>query len=455
MEILMDDREVDALLILHSPVGPTDPEEAARCVAEAVERGRTKGAVLPWIFASWIGVQTAIPARRLLESHRIPTFQTPSAAIRAFQYLVRHRAGLDALMQTPASFPSEFEIDPATVRRVLDDALRERREVLLEPETRTVLRAYRMPLDEAVEDGIRLYAAAEIDGAFGPVIRLGLGGRTGVLVPRVAVGLPPLNQTLALDLIRQFAAEARLGDEISAVFDAQALGRTLVQLSHLIGDFAEIRFVRLDPLFVGPEGVRLAGFVIGIGPALGSAASRLAIPPYPKELEAAIQLPDGSEAVLRPIRPEDEPALHAYAQRLSPEHVRLRFFQPLRELGHEFAARLTQIDYDRHMAFILTRLGAPGGVEILGVVRLIRDPAGTSGEYAITVRSDLNGKGIGRLLMERIIAYARAIGLEEVFGLVMAENRAMLELARKLGFQASPEPDEPSLVRVSLPLKAA
>ena len=454
MEILLDDREVDALLVVHSPVGSTDPEDAANCVAEAVERARAEGAFLPWIFASWIGVQTGIPARRLLERHRIPTFQTPGAAIRAFQYLVRHRAVLNALMETPASIPEEFETDPAEVRAVLDRALGEGRDMLSEPEARVVLRAYRMPLDGNAEGTLQLFAAAEVDPTFGPIIRLGLGGAAGALVTRTVVGFPPLNHTLARDLIAQLSDEGRsLADRASVLpFDEEALALALVQLSHLVGDFAEMRIVRLDPLFAGPDGVHVAAVSIGIGAASGSAAARLVIPPYPKELESSVLLPDGGEGVLRPIRPEDEPELHVLSRRMSPKDIRLRFFQPLRELGHDLAARLTQIDYDRHMAFVLTRPGVPGQAEILGVVRLIREPTGTSGEYAVTVRSDLGGQGIGRLLMDRIIAYGRSIGLQEIFGVVLAENRAMLALCQALGFRTDPEPDEPSLVRVTLPL---
>jgi acetyltransferase len=182
---------------------------------------------------------------------------------------------------------------------------------------------------------------------------------------------------------------------------------------------------------------------------------RLAIPPYPRELEEEVCLPDGRHAVLRPIRPEDEPALRALFTRMSPEHIRLRFFQPLHRLSHGLAARLTQIDYDRQIALVLTAPGLPGEAEILGVGRLIRDPAGVAAEYALTVRTDLGGRGYGRFLMERLIVYARRLGLKEVFGLVLSENEAMLALCRKLGFRRHPVVDDPSVVRVSLSLEAA
>jgi acetyltransferase len=151
--------------------------------------------------------------------------------------------------------------------------------------------------------------------------------------------------------------------------------------------------------------------------------------------------------LIRPMRAEDEPAVHAFIAKMSPEDLRLRFFQPMKTLSHTIAARLTQLDYDREMAFVLVDDGDP-----LGVVRLHRESRGSSGEFAITVRSDQHGRGLGTLLMERIIAYARKIGLGTVFGVVLSENRSMLMLARRLGFESKQQPDDPSIVRVELKL---
>lgn len=460
LDILLDDRGIDAVLVLHGPVAIADAEAAARSVAEAVERSRAKGPYQPWVFASWIGVETALPARRLLEHHRIPTFQTPSAAIHAFQYLVRHRAGLDALMQTPASISAEFDADPAAARTIVTKALAQGRRALLSDEAEALARAYRIPLAcDAPGSHTVLYAAAELDGTFGPVIRLGLGGLAGRLFPRTRIGLPPLNQTLARDLIDQLLADAAPAgpDAASAPFPAEALALVLVQLSLLVCDFAEIRAIRLDPLWLGADCVGVGGVAVEVAPATAPPEARLAITPYPKHLEQIVRLESGIEALLRPIRPEDEPALRTFAERLSAEDVRMRFFQPLRSLSHDFAARLTQIDYDRQMAFVLTERGLPGAADILGVVRLARDDiddrGGGSGEYAVTVRSDLSGRGIGRFLMARIIDYGRSIGLDAIFGLVLSENRAMLTMCLALGFRLDPVADDPSLIRATLTLR--
>ena len=165
--------------------------------------------------------------------------------------------------------------------------------------------------------------------------------------------------------------------------------------------------------------------------------------PYPKALEQTARLRDGREIALRPIRPEDEPAHHALIARMSPEDLRLRFFSYVRELRHAQMARLTQVDYDREMAFIATAPDERGEPETLGVVRTVTDPDNQSAEFAVLVRSDMKGQGLGHMLMNRIIDYCRSRGTAEIKGLVLASNESMLGLARRLGFriEAGPEPD--------------
>ena len=163
-------------------------------------------------------------------------------------------------------------------------------------------------------------------------------------------------------------------------------------------------------------------------------------------------LPDGRTFLLRPIRPEDEPALQDLHSHLSPEAIRMRFFAAKSSLSHQLAALLTQIDYDREMALVLTEQGIPGISEIYGVVRICADPDGEKAEYAITVRSDMAGKGRGTLLMRKIIDYGRARGIREIFGEVLRENRRMLKVCEQFGFSRKPNPDEPGVVEVRLTL---
>lgn len=169
---------------------------------------------------------------------------------------------------------------------------------------------------------------------------------------------------------------------------------------------------------------------------------------HPGGLVARIEQ-DGRHLRIRPIRPDDQPALRETFKQLSPEDVRMRFLSPLRTLSHEMAARLAHIDYDREMALVLFE-ETPGGAQVpLGVVRLAADADLESAEFAVVVVSSQQGKGFGRLLMERIIAYARQRGIKELFGAVLAENMRMLGLAAALGFEVSHAANEPGVMRVA------
>ncbi len=165
--------------------------------------------------------------------------------------------------------------------------------------------------------------------------------------------------------------------------------------------------------------------------------------PYPKELASTEKLLDGAEIELRPIRPEDEKLLHDLAAHMTPEDLRLRFFVPMHGISHALAVRLTQIDYDREMALAALYDGT-----VLGIARYVADPDRLSAEYAIAVRSDWHGRGVGYVLMNRLIAIARQRGVGELVGEVLRENRPMLAMCRELGFAVSPDPAEPNAVRV-------
>jgi acetyltransferase len=172
-------------------------------------------------------------------------------------------------------------------------------------------------------------------------------------------------------------------------------------------------------------------------------------------MEERVTLRDGRRLLLRPIVPEDEPALNRAFATLDPDEIRNRFLQPLRTLHHMLAARFTQLDYDREMALVLTEDGIPGKQDIHAVVRLSADPDNEEAEFAIIVHHDMAGQGLGRLLMDRILAHARARGIAMVWGVTLRDNRRMRALARTTGFSQSTDPDDPSLVRLVLRLEPA
>src|SRR5580704_10622657 len=162
-----------------------------------------------------------------------------------------------------------------------------------------------------------------------------------------------------------------------------------------------------------------------------------------KELKSTGITLDGTPIALRPLLPEDEPALQDLFAHMSREDVRLRFFTPMRELKHALAARLSHLDYSREMALVAQHDGMT-----LGIARYSADPDRRSAEVAVAVRSDWHGRGVGQLLMARLIEVAQQSGISELVGLVLHENKPMLKMCRKLGFSIAPEPNDATVLRV-------
>jgi len=171
--------------------------------------------------------------------------------------------------------------------------------------------------------------------------------------------------------------------------------------------------------------------------------------PYPSQWERHLVLGDGWKVFVRPLRADDEPLILDLLQHVSKEDLRLRFFDSIKEFSHPFLTRLTQLDYARAMAF--AAFDETSG-DILGVVRLHRGPTGNSGEYAILLRSDLKGRGLGWALMQLLIEYAKSEGPAQITGEILNENLVMLKMCRELGFEVKPDPEDPGVYQVSLVL---
>jgi acetyltransferase len=291
------------------------------------------------------------------------------------------------------------------------------------------------------------------DRLFGPAISFGQGGTAAGIAADVAADLPPLNRALAAALVaRTRVARLLAGFRDHAPADLEAIYEALVRLSQLAVDVPDILEADVNPLLAGPEGVMALDAWIAIGPAPLSGTTHLAIAPYPAELVRTVTAKDGTPVTLRPIRPEDADAHAAFFARLTPEDVRLRFFAPIRALSPEQIARMTQIDYDREMALVASRETAPGLAETLGVMRIIR--SGEEGEFAIVVRSDAKGLGLGAQLMRAGLAWARAAGIRRVVGDVLAENAPMLGFVRRLGFGVTRSGDDPEMMIAAIDLAA-
>jgi acetyltransferase len=285
-----------------------------------------------------------------------------------------------------------------------------------------------------------------------PVLFFGHGGTESEVINDIAYAIPPLNMHLAQELMSRTRIYTMLRHSRGRRADLDAIALTLLKLSQMVSDLPEIVEVTINPLWANEEGVLALNAVVFITAASGSGFERLAIHPYPKELEEIFTLPDGRTLCLRPILPEDEPPLRELVRRMPEEDRRLRFFQPIKELSHDMAARLTQLDYDREMALVVTSPGLPGKAEIWGAVRMTADPDMERAEYAIAVDRNMTGIGLGPMLMRRIIDYAKGRGILELYGTVLSENEPMLKLNRVLGFTIRRDAEDPGLMHVSLPL---
>lgn len=303
-----------------------------------------------------------------------------------------------------------------------------------------------------------LIVGVHTDPTFGPVILFGQGGKATEIVGDRAIGLPPLNLNLAEELIsRTRIARLLQGYRDQRPANLDQIKLTLIQLSQLIVDIPEIVELDINPLLADSQGVLALDARIVLQSATKSGSARLAIRPYPQELEEVVTLPSDRKVLLRPIRPEDEPAHYEMFKHFTPEDIHFRFFGMVRQYPHSEMARFTQIDYDREMAFIATEIpeqGLQGLPKTLGVVRAMADPDNRTAEFAIIVRSDMKGQGLGHALLAKIIGYCRRKGTHELVGEILADNRAMLNLAETFGFKRK-HTDDLNIISVRLPLQAA
>jgi acetyltransferase len=424
-----------------------DADRARAVVAEALADGR-----------SWL---TPLENAAILEAYRIP-FATPQPATSpeeasaiAATILRDHKAAA-VKIRSPDIL---HKTDVGGVRLDLTS------EAAVADAAREIIAAARAARPEARIDGvsvepmIRRPGARELivgvvdDRLFGPVILFGQGGTAVEVIRDKALALPPLDLALARDLIARTRV-AKLLDAFRSepAADIGAVALTLVKLSQLAADVPEIRELDINPLLADKDGVIAIDARIrivaedhrdrhGLNP-------RFSIRPYPAGWEREVTLA-GADIDIRPVRPDDEGLYPAFFKKIEPEDMRLRFFTAAPNLTHADFARMTQIDYVRSMAFVAIERH---GEALLGVIRIHADPDHERAEFAVLVRSDLKGKGIGWALMQTVVDYARADGLGEIHGDVLAENTTMLKMCGELGFARLSGGDDPRLVSVTLEL---
>ncbi|MEL7044830.1 MAG: GNAT family N-acetyltransferase, partial [Pseudomonadota bacterium] len=296
------------------------------------------------------------------------------------------------------------------------------------------------------KDARDLQVGIEYDSDFGPVIHLG-PLHTG-FAAEAAVTLPPLNSFLCDDLIRR--ALLRSPGLLRDAAEENALTALLMRLSEICCVLPEVQGLLIKPLRIHAGRVEVEDVQIDIAPRQTSTRryGHMAIHPYPEDMQRRWQLPDGTDVVIRPIRPEDATMEQAFVDGLSPESRFNRFMYRLQKLTPKMLARFTQIDYDREMALAVVLDEHRVEPRILAVARYVTNPDGESCEFALTVADDMQRQGIGRQLMQSLMNAARDRGLDLMEGDVLTSNRKMLRLCEGLGFRLVRSTDDPEVTAV-------
>jgi acetyltransferase len=458
------DPAVQGLLVLLAPRAMTDPTETARQLTVFAKTAKKP------LLACWLGGASVRAGRDVLNHAGIPTFDSPESAIRAFLHMVRYRNNQELLYERPEALPENWQPNSGKVHEIIAAARNEGRTLLNEAEAKELLAAYDLPmvpslpcrkhaLADAFEDvpvqpmvkdkGFELIVGSSIDRQFGPVILFGAGGILVELIKDSSLALPPLNRTLAKRLMeRTQIYKVIQGVRGQASVDLGALETLLVRFSQLLCDFPEIYEVDLNPILASPERVRVMDARVLLGPANQPEQDRpkLAFPPYPNQYTAPSTLRDGTEVIVRAIRPEDEPLLIDLHARHSARTIRMRFFSLVKTLSRDSLIRLCHLDYDREMALVAVHTKGDKPM-ILGVSRYYLHRETGEAEFALVVSDSHQRLGLGRHLLGRLIAIAKERGVKKLIGQVLRENAPMLALTTSLGFSA-PVTVEEDVVKV-------
>jgi acetyltransferase len=449
---LVKHREVEATLAQVPPAMPSEftPDAAAvrQIVAAALAEGR-----------QWLD---PVEIARLFEAYGIPMVPTFAAAdaeqavARASALFARGATVVIKIMSRDIVHKSDVGgvvlnlTSPDAVRAATVDILA--RAKSLHPKARIAgVIVQTMVVQPKARE---LIVGLADDPTFGTVVVFGHGGTAVEIINDKALALPPLDLQLARDLIdhTRVSRLLRAYRDVPAV-KQDAVAMVLVKLAQLAADIPEIRELDINPLLADESGVLAVDARVALGQTkrkfAGSGPANFAVRPYPSQWQRHLEVKDGWRIFVRPIRPEDEPQIHQLLRHVTSQDLRLRFFAPMKEFTHEFIARLTQIDYSRAMAFVAFDEATN---DMVGVVRIHSDSIYQNGEYAILLRSDLKGRGLGWALMQLIIEYAKSEGLKRISGQVLQENSAMLNMCRELGFAVKSDASDYTLCEVTMDL---
>lgn len=518
VEVMLEDVDSDGLLVSYCPTSVGSAADAAQGLIDVL---RKSGTAKKNVFACWMGDASVQEGRAQLAAAKIPDFETPERAVRAFMYLVRYRQSQDLLLETPSSAVPAAQADVGRARTLIAQALADGREWLDPAEVSAFFACYGVPFarTEAVADAaaaaklaaeikgpvalkirsrdithksdvggvaldlatpqeveaaaramnervahakpkaklegfivqemvhrpgaFELIAGVSTDATFGPVILFGHGGTAVEILRDKSLELPPLNTALARAQIERTRIAALLkGYRDRPPADIDGVANVLMQLGRIVADHAEITEIDINPLLCDATGVIGVDGRIRVRKATGPAEARLAIRPYPQSLESNIRTPDGATYVVRPIKPEDEPALRRFAEEVDAQDLWHSAFTLLRERSHETAARLSQIDYDREMTMLAWQ-----GERIAGLARSTADPDFEAAEAAVIIRADLRDKGLAKQLLQAQLAAIAGQGVHRAVLVYPVKLARINAIAVELGFDIAPLSEDASVMR--------
>jgi acetyltransferase len=522
LEVVLKDKNVDAVLVILTPQAMTDPTSTAGAVAQVAAKAHKP------VLAAWMGGRVVSKGIQVLGEAGIPTYTTPEKAVNAFMHLVSYARNLRILHETPRDIPLEFSFDRERLRGVFDTILTEGSEILSENVSKAFLEAYEIPVtkpylarsaqhaadvareigypvvmkihspqithktdvggvklnltkdeevltvfqemtDRATEmrpeadiigvtiqkmvtypHGFELIMGAKKDPVFGSVIMVGMGGTAAEVFRDRALGLPPLSESLARNMLESLKSWPLLrGYRGGPGVHIDRLIEIIMRFSYLVADYPEIKELDINPLLCTPEHViALDARVVVDRDLVGRPIrpySHLAIRPYPDEYVSERKLKDGTPVVLRPIKPEDEPMWHDLVAACSTETIWFRFRYLFKQTTHEMAARFCFTDYDRELG-IVAEVQDEGTRKLIGVGRLVADVNHESAEYGVIVADRWQGHGLGALLTDYSIDVAKRWGVKRLVAETTKNNNRALALFRNRGFELDDKEEDVVLV---------
>ncbi|MBV8280170.1 MAG: GNAT family N-acetyltransferase, partial [Verrucomicrobia bacterium] len=388
-------------------------------------------------------ILTEVESKKVLEAHGIPTVRTLIArseeeaveaakklgrtvVLKLYSELITHKTDVSGVK---LNLRSEEEVRKAY--RQIEDAVRNKPGAFLGVTVEPMIKT----------EGYELILGSSIDPQFGPVLLFGSGGQLVEVIKDYALGLPPLNATLALRLMERTRIYTALrGVRGRAPVNLLELERILVQFSLLVAEQPWIKEIDINPLVVSADQILAldARIVLHEPAKLAKDLPRLAIRPYPQEYAGTWTSHDGTSLTVRPIRPEDEPLMVKFHLTLSEETVRLRYFGMAKlekRIAHERLTRICFNDYDREIALVAVRRSPDTKEEeIIGIGRLIKAYSGSEAQFALLISDEFQGQGLGTYLLSRLVEIGREEGIDRIIGHILPENHLMQQVSRKVGF---------------------